>query len=159
MGRAQGAKDVFTSVLGNRRGLQTKQAQFSTAPPAPRPPRKTAPFAREVSPALRRMHLMHWFELADLGRPKGIPYILDSSRIYDGLHASAKEQQCRNDIAALLKQGLLVKHQEPGQLVAYTAAESKNWSEEHQDRYRRWKAKGRPTPDEPAYDHLHKSRK
>src|ERR1035438_5355897 len=38
MGRAQGkAKDVFSGVFGERRGLKAEQEALSTAPPSPRP--------------------------------------------------------------------------------------------------------------------------
>jgi hypothetical protein len=149
MGRAQGkAKDVFSGVFGERRGLKAEQEALSTAPPGIRVPKQRAasakkPFSQHERVSRRLMTLAQYLLGVNGGvgvtRLKAQIVNRQMSRLY-----AIDDPMCRRDLEALRAQGICTRVGGPkptqGRVFQYQIVPFSSWPKGHQDRYLEWDA-------------------
>ena len=137
MGRAQGLKDSFSSVLGDGRGLRPEQIAASSAPSQWKlgafPGGKDAPFSSHIKVAIRRMTVLRlWLKNGNEPRTftsirrLGQPVYWDTS----GLSA------VRADMKYLVENGICFR--EPGRTGIYTVRPITEWPKDHQQQFHAW---------------------
>ena len=149
MGRGQQGDstvaDQFAAVMGNRRGLRPEQVAYSSVPADPKK-RKTAPFAREQAAAVRRLRLVTWWlDKSNPYAPLQAKQVLRLFGEYKDIQINDKqilrrhktqEATCRNDLAALVKQGVCTTVRDTTNTF-YSIVPFKEWPEEHREMYAR----------------------
>jgi len=133
MGRATGTLDLFSSVLGDRRGGGEEEQL------------KESPFAPHPLKAEKMMLLVDWFRNAEVPTYDGnkmvtVPLALVMSRLYHNRDLVTNVEKCQKDLESLVSQNICGTVMRLQDGVNYILKNIEDWPEEHRQAYLRWSA-------------------
>ena len=155
MGRAQGiAKDQFTGIVGERRGVKADQEGLSTAPPAlsgfqvmSNKARKEAAFGTNKETKERRMAVILWM-IECTSFPAVIAYVSAHCPAYQESLCSTPVETCREDLDFLAAQGVCVSSTDKNGDATYQVVAHAFWPENNQEQFAAWKENLFSDPEE-----------
>jgi len=129
------SEDLFTSVLGDKRGVDFELELLSSLKESPPIP---SPFALSEEAAFRRIHVVRWALEINSAPNFSVDDVISQTNLYLDT-AKTNDVMCKGDLLQLSRQRVFAPLENQEFLILFRARPVSEWPENHQRFYSWWR--------------------